>query len=599
MPFFMRKTELLILLTSISLLGFAPWFWIGSTPPALAIVNESMAWLGWAMLGSWIFFRGRHADRLAGPVWSWLPLAVLFFLALAVVVDVLRGRLPYPGQGLLVVFYLAMAAWCFCAGRNAADVPERGLMTWEWLAKAWIFAALLTVAIGAWQFLRPAGAYPWVAALSYPGRVFGNLRQPNHMATMVAMGWLLLVWLSVERRQVRIWLMLIASSALLAGMALTGSRTGAVIVLVSSTLLGAAFWWRQQWRWWVLLFPLVYGLTWVLLAWLDQSGLYASFGVDRLRQMPQGSDVTGARRDAWLVTWDIIAAYPWTGVGTGRFGFFFMLGDWSRPVTLQFNNAHNLFLHLAAEHGIPLLVFALGAMTWFLAKCLQHLRRDDPYWIAFVLPIPVLIHSQFEYPLWYSFFLFPLCFALGSMSSARWVVPLVERTRPSAKGQAGLWVLATVLMSAPFVMLWSNHNLRAIYFPDETPLAKRVQLAQSSFLFRHHADHALLSTAPPELTNAVEVGPLYSAVAQVLTDASLIRSWTIHSAMNGDIQQAKHLAHALWNLNPDMFVALRARVQKASDPQLAELAAYMQNPTAVPHPLEALLRGQSSDKAQP
>jgi hypothetical protein len=148
-------------------------------------------------------------------------------------------------------------------------------------------------------------------------------------------------------------------------------------------------------------------------------------------------------------------------------------------------------------------------------------------------------------------------------------------------------------------MLWSNYSMRAIYFQNETPLPKRVQLAQSSFLFKQHADHALLTTAPPDLTNAVEVGPVYSAVGQVLTDAGLITSWTIHSAMNGNNQQAKHLAYALSNLNPEMFATLRDRVQKASDPQLSELAAYMRDPVPVPYPLEALLRGRNMDGAKP
>lgn len=595
----MTKTKLSLLLLSVALLGLVPWFWIGLTPPALAMVNEAVAWLGWGMLGTWIIYESQYAHRVVYPAWSSLPIAMLCLLALMVLSDVAGGRLPYPGQGLLVVSYLAMAAWCFYAGRDARRMTKQGLLIWDCLAKVWIIAALLTVALGAWQFVRPEGAYPWVAALSSRGRVFGNLRQPNHMATMVAMGWILLVWLAVERRQVRTWLMLLASTALLAGIALTGSRTGAVIVIVSSAFLGAVLCWRGQWRWWVLLFPLAYGLTWALLAWLDQSGLYVSFGVDRLRQMPHGSDVTGARRDAWLVTRDIIAAYPWTGVGTGRFGFFFILGDWSRPVTLQFNNAHNVFLHLAAEHGIPVLLLSVSAMTWFVVKCLQRWRGDDPYWIAFVLPIPLLIHSQFEFPLWYSFFLFPFFFSLGSMCSARSDGPLVERTRPAATAKTGFWVLAIALMSAPLVMLWSNYSMRAIYFQNETPLSKRVQLAQSSFLFKHHADHALLTTAPPDLTNAVEVGPVYSAVGQVLTDAGLITSWTIHSAMNGNNQQAKHLAYALSNLNPEMFATLRDRVQKASDPQLAELAAYMRDPVPVPYPLGALLRGRNMDGAKP
>lgn len=579
----------LLLWLSVLLLGFAPWFWIRPTPPTLSIVNESLAWMGWAGLVCWVLLPNANQPRFARRAWAFLPYAVPATLAIAVLADWASGRLPYPAPGLLMLAFLLLAALCFAAGRRAAEWHDRGFLVWDRVSVAWVMAALLTTALGAWQFFRPLGAYPWVAALAYTGRVYGNIRQPNHMATMLAMGWVLLVWLAVERRQVRTVLMLLASCLLLAGMAMTGSRTGAVSVLVVSVAMAMLFWWRGQWRWWVLAFPLVYAVCWLVIAWLDQAGLYQSFGVDRLRQTPQGTDVTGARLDAWLATWDMIRAHPWTGVGTGRFGFFFMLGDWSRPATLQFGNAHNLFLHLAAEHGIPLVLGATLALTWYGVKCLQTSPRTDPFWVSWLLPIPVLVHSQFEFPLWYAYFLFPFCFALGSMAGAARREPL-----PPGDGRAGrqpwLRVGGLALILAPLALLWSNFAMRAIYFPEQTPIFKRVQLAQSSFLFRHHADHALLSTAPPELTNAPEVGPVFTAVAQVILDAGLLSNWIIHSAMNGQVEQARHMAYALYRLNPEIFDALRVRVQKSSDPQLVAMQDFMQHPVQVPYPMARLLR---------
>src|SRR4029434_3454591 len=92
-----------------------------------------------------------------------------------------------------------------------------------------------------------------------------------------------------------------------------------------------------------------------------------------------------------------------------------------RP-TEFFDHSHNLILNLAAEMGLPLALVVLALLVYGLWRALQNAIADgrteggEGYPVqraAFVIVLLVAVHSMLEYPLWYSYFLFPTAFAFG------------------------------------------------------------------------------------------------------------------------------------------------------------------------------------------
>lgn len=586
----MKLMSAAVMVLAAILLGVAPWFWILPTPPVHSAVNESLAWMGWMLVCAWALSPGSEGGEASAPKqwprWTQLPMVSLGLVAFMGVADAVSGRTPYPSVAIYTAAYVVAAMLCFGAGARLTAVPQRATAVVDCIVIAWVLGALACVALGGYQFVRPEGEYPWVAALSSAGRVYANLRQPNHLATMLAMGWVCVLWLSLQRRLVSPVLMVLVSAFLLTGMAMTGSRTGAVTVLFTSAVFVALFWRRGAWRWLGLVFPLLYAMAWLGLAWLNQTGLYSVFGVERLEQLKAGAEATGARWTAWLTMFDMVRAYPWTGVGTGRFGFFFILGDWSHPATLQFGNAHNLVLHLTVEYGIPVALSVLGGLAVFVVIRWRARSLDDPLWVAWLLPVPVLCHSMFEFPLWYSYFLLPTAFAFGVLAGG---------VRPHVRDRLGVRVvtrwhwLALLWLLMPPLALWSMYGTRAMYWPDATPLPQRIQLAQDSFLFRQQADHALLASAPPDLVMEANLGPVFRAVAEVLIDPTLLRNWSMHSAANSQIGQARRMAYAVKLLSPEYFETWRQQVLRSNDPPLAEFRQYMRDPVPVRWPIEQIL----------
>ena len=117
------------------------------------------------------------------------PLAVLA-MALPFVFGITEA--PYSNFWPLLAsgacaWLLAALAWCGAWRPSAARLGAH-------LAAGLLLAALVAAAIGLVQFfMGDPGWAPWVHASS-PGLAFGNLRQRNQQATLLALGvWVLLV----------------------------------------------------------------------------------------------------------------------------------------------------------------------------------------------------------------------------------------------------------------------------------------------------------------------------------------------------------------------------------------------------------------------
>jgi len=84
-------------------------------------------------------------------------------------------------------------------------------------------------------------------------------------------------------------------------------------------------------------------------------------------------------------------------------------------VSEAFTYAHNIILDLALGLGIPIALAVLWMVgRWFRRNIKQ--ADGDRSWYAIAILIPFLIHSMFEYPFSYAYFLVPAMLAVGMLS---------------------------------------------------------------------------------------------------------------------------------------------------------------------------------------
>ena len=196
----------------------------------------------------------------------------------------------------------------------------------------------------------------WIARSGLVGRAVGNLRQPNHLSSLLlwsAIAVVPLLELGRLRRGLGWALFALMSFAVV----LTASRTGVLGVglLALWGLLDRRL--SRPTRVLLLLSPLLYALAWLGLAAWAEASRHAFGGETRLAE----ADLSGSRFGIWANTLELIRQQPWTGVGFGEFNLAWTLTPFpGRPVAF-FDHTHNLPLQLAVELGLPLAGAGAGA----------------------------------------------------------------------------------------------------------------------------------------------------------------------------------------------------------------------------------------------
>ena len=552
-------------------------------PPSATFFNQAIALFGW---GLWLLVLATALVAKVGPgslpvtasasvtgprqtpvpasagLWGLLAaLALLLFAALASPLWTSQPwALSLSAAGLLAA--AAFTAWVGAALQRAG----LGAAAFRAFCIALMVACVLSSVIALIQVYAPQWADgDWIARSGTPGRAVGNLRQPNHLCSLLLWGVVAAAWLG-ESKVLQRGVALAVALLLMFAVVLTSSRSG-VVGAVLLALWGALD--RRlsgRARIALLLAPLVYALLWAGAGALAQVSEQVFLGE---RRFSGAGDISSSRFGIWANTLALIGAHPWAGVGFGEFNFAWTLTPFpGRPVAF-FDHAHNLPLHLAAELGLPLAALVLGLLAWALWQAWRagwaaradkggpvepasHLRA------AFMMVLMVLLHSLLEYPLWYAYFLLPAVFVLGlglggpaTMAAPQAVAGVATAAKaaaaavPARAGAAsrGLQAAAALLMLAALVSVWDYLRVVVIFSPPENavPLDQRIADGQRSWFFSHHGDYAAVTTAH----SAAEAAAGLRGAPHYLLDARLMQAWArvLHEA--GDEQRARHVAQRL------------------------------------------------------
>ncbi len=565
-------------------------------PPSATLLNQCLAvalWGGVALAlppGRWV--------RSAWPL-----LAALGLMTYAALASWLLGALPMS-LALLALGLLAGAGLMVVTGASAAQAcsavgAPTGPSAFAALAAGLLAAGVLGAVVALVQVFAPGATDGrWIAHSGLAGRAVGNLRQPNHLGSLLLWALVAAVALHELRRLPRAALWALAA-LLVWAVELTASRTGAVGLgllllwaLVDRRLSPGA-------RWLLAATPLLYAVAYGAMAWygdISQQALGAGARLvaeGAVAGAATGIDSPNSRLNIWRNTLALIAAYP-MGVGFGEFNFAWTLTAFAHRPTAFFDHTHNLPLHLAVELGLPGAAAVCGLLLLALWRGGQRARRarGDAGVVARAggaLVLITLLHSLVEYPLWYAYFLLPTALAwgfvlgtpAGANASASTHANAHANThadtqantaatagepaglRPARPARPGWGLTAGALMALGGALaLLDYQRVVVIYAPtaESGSLAARISAGQHSPLFAHHADYAAATNnAPPD---SIALGLLRAPHS--LLDTRLMMGWASHLAVSGQAlqrDQARWLAQRLRefdNRDADAFFALCA-----------------------------------------
>jgi O-antigen ligase len=505
--------------------------------PSPTFLNQVLAlalWGGFVALAALASDGERPARRALRD--TALPLLALALVGVAVLGAWLPGALP-SALALSAIGMLAATALLLLGGAAARASPQ-AVPLFALFCAGWVVAGVLNAAIGALQVFAPGlPDGTWVARSGLVGRAVGNLRQPNHLSSLLlwsAIAVIPLLELGRLRRGPAAGLFMLMCFAVV----LTASRTGVIGVgllaawgLFDRRLSGPT-------RLLLLLSPVFYALAWLgLSAWAEASR-HAFGGETRLAE----ADLSGSRFGIWANTLELIRQQPWKGVGFGEFNLAWTLTPFpGRPIAF-FDHTHNLPLQLAVELGLPLaaVVLALLVAALWRAWRLAQSEPDAPTGVtqrsAWMMLLLIALHSLLEYPLWYAYFLLPTAWLFG-----------YGLGRPAAvaasTGSRALFIGGMLLVIGSALALVDYARVVRIFAPprDGSTLEQRIAEGERSWLFAHHAAYAA-ATVDEGITAA---DPAFRLAPHYLMDTRLMIAWSRALARAGELDKARHLAQRL------------------------------------------------------
>lgn len=450
-------------------------------------------WLAMALgLGVMAVLLGRRAWIAAEVPWiALLPLTLTVLL----VVHAALGWSPYSGQALTGALYLIWAGGLIIAARALVrDCGRQAVFTA--IAAGLAAGALLSALAGIIQHFNWVTPLNSVISRPTSPAIFGNLAQPNHYASQVAMGLFSLAYLLRGSR----WFWLIATAPpLLFVLGVSGSRSVWLYLVagfVLATWLKMAAPQDRAGRHFFLATGVFIIACWAMQALLD-AGLFRApdrVTVTAIERLFSGAASVSDRYNLWQAAWTVFLEHPLSGSGWGTFSaryFEVMTRAGTSGEFGLFQNAHNILLHFLAETGcIGTAMLVVPLLLW-----LHHAARgewDAGRWWLFAMTAVLALHSLLEYPLWYAYFLGVAALLLGIAPTPVLRPQLARAGRPLA-------LAAMVVGAFNLATLWQDYReFEQVFRPSS---GKLRDVSFSETMARLHRNPVL--TAHIELASAL------------------------------------------------------------------------------------------------
>lgn len=356
----------------------------------------------------------------------WLHLKIpssaiwLFGMVVLIALQALVVKHVYITQALLPGIYISWAvvlvilsAWI----REQLGI-DRAVTVLAWIV---LIGGALQALTGLIQYFNVYGEPTSLVEIKQGISIHGNISQRNHFATQITLASFALIYLYATHRANRIFT---AALLILFAFVLTASSSRAAAVYIVVGFLLSLLSYRaartsihyrllQGASLFLVSFLLIQFFLPFLNDWLKQLLSAMGFDVNGLEALAalqrNASEGIDLRVSEWHKAWLMFLESPLWGIGIGHYGWY-SFNYQALPVfatTLKaepWQHSHNLVMQLLAELGIAgMALLAFTLFIWF-RKILPH-WKNPPHWLIIALLIVLLLHSNIEFPLWYSFFL--------------------------------------------------------------------------------------------------------------------------------------------------------------------------------------------------
>ena len=222
-------------------------------------------------------------------------------------------------------------------------------------------------------------------------RLTGTFKMPNDLGAYLALGlpfvigYFMVGWRKYPKQRIPIWATLVLGVVVIimsVNLVLTLTRAAWVSVIVATGCLGVYLIVdalrklepvEKLWKHVLLGFTII---TLIFSASLFVMPQHIKARFQTMIEHPVG--FMGERPQWWQTSLELIQKYPLTGIGLGRFRYEYQRNGPPEQYNIPYH-AHNIYLHIAVEHGIPSLLLFLW-MVVIICQQVFAMRQARGFW---------------------------------------------------------------------------------------------------------------------------------------------------------------------------------------------------------------------------
>lgn len=562
-------------LTLIGLIGVLPF--VNPFHPA-PLANFYSEWLAIVLgLAACLVFLTRQ---------FWLtfsvPQTAVFTFSLLVVIAIqgITIRRPYAAQLLIPALYLGWATLLIVLAAWLRDFfgKEKIVETLAWFI---VVGGVLSALTGLIQYIGFGGWLNQFVAFKQSAAIHGNIAQSNHFATHALLATAGLCYLfSRNRISSVLAISLLTFLAFIASLSASRSvylYAFALCALSSANYIRTRDSVNARLCFVTIFFFIIYAgaqyLIELMHPWLmeqlkdwslNTDPFAYSTALEKLTTMPLDLEV---RTSEWHKAWLMFLEAPVFGVGVGNYAWhsfnYQLLPEFSGvPRPSLFSHSHNLFTQVLAETGIAGFLLLLLLLVRWIMQFSKNWSHPD-WFIASVL-LTIFIHSNLEFPLWYSYFLGITAFLLGlgdARSFEAKFTPLLGQASTGLGLLLGFSILANTLLG--FRNL-ADIPLKYYLLPTQENIDTALTAAKNPLL-APQAELVLTAMMPLTKDNIEEKITITTRAFRRNPDSYKVYKQTTCLALNNQPAEASKLLHMAAQAYPDhlpLYVEQLLKIQK-------------------------------------
>lgn len=249
----------------------------------------------------------------------------------------------------------------------------------------------------------------WIFQSGSFRRPGANIAQPNHIGTILIMGFASLIYID-QRLLLHRVLTTLCGFVLFIGLGITESRTS----IISCTLF---------FLWWFYIEKIsprapspkkiaASVLTLFTVMWIWPQAISSFHEGGKLEKQVLINTTSSMRLETWSNIWQAAWDHPWFGWGMRGTSEALSTIRHDHIRTQPFTYAHNFILELIISIGFPLTIIICSAIVFSFYKWIKNIKTIDE-WYAIGILTPFALHNLFEYPFAYAYLLIPAFIAIG------------------------------------------------------------------------------------------------------------------------------------------------------------------------------------------